>query len=192
MQSLMAAGSEFGQRMLGMITRTPRLLLPPSSPSSSPSTASHQHAAHGDNNFPDFQNCDCHFGKDTRHHMTIANRISNVTFNIAQDLTLWCQPSSSHTMMSSRWLQSPMILRATVLQLLQSWSPMAVPRPQLLHSIKLHPFLTMRPQLQHQPTLHPSHPQLPLHHMCMLWPVRVNTKCNVVYVSVIQSLCLVL
>ena len=69
MQTLLAAGSEFGQRMLGMITRSPRLLLPPSSSSSSP-TASHQppaaavshHVTHGEN-FPDFSDCDCHFGK---------------------------------------------------------------------------------------------------------------------------------
>lgn len=40
MQSLLAAGSAIGQRMLGMITRSPRLL----------------------ENFPDFKNCDCHFG----------------------------------------------------------------------------------------------------------------------------------
>jgi len=57
MQTLLAAGSEFGQRMLGMITRSPRLLLPPSSSSSAaaPAAAPHQppaaavshHVTHG-------------------------------------------------------------------------------------------------------------------------------------------------
>ena len=75
MQTLLAAGSEFGQRMLGMITRSPRLLLP-SSPSSSsaaapaapivapagPAAAPSQQVTHGEN-FPDFSDCDCHFGK---------------------------------------------------------------------------------------------------------------------------------
>ena len=82
MQTLLAAGSEFGQRMLGMITRSPRLLLPPSSsspavpaasaaaPHQPPAAAPHQppaaavshHVSHGEN-FPDFSDCDCHFGK---------------------------------------------------------------------------------------------------------------------------------
>ena len=84
MQSLMAAGSELGQRMLGMITRTPRLLLPSSSSSPSSPSAGHHHAAHGENNFPDFQNCDCHFGKDTRHQISgLFCVVSNVTLNIA-------------------------------------------------------------------------------------------------------------
>ena len=64
MQSLMAAGSELGQRMLGMITRTPRLLLSSSSPAASSAPApGHHHGQHGENHFPDFTNCDCHFGK---------------------------------------------------------------------------------------------------------------------------------
>jgi len=77
MQTLLAAGSEFGQRMLGMITRSPRLLLP-SSPSSSsaaapaapivapagPAAAPSHQVTHGEN-FPDFSDCDCHFGSDS-------------------------------------------------------------------------------------------------------------------------------
>ena len=74
MQTLLAAGSEFGQRMLGMITRSPRLLLPPSSsspavpaasaaaPHQPPAAAVSHHVSHGEN-FPDFSDCDCHFGK---------------------------------------------------------------------------------------------------------------------------------
>ena len=60
MQSLLAAGSAIGQRMLGIITRSPRVLL-----SSSP----HQQVTvrpttlHHGETFPDFNNCDCHFGK---------------------------------------------------------------------------------------------------------------------------------
>jgi len=66
MQSLMAAGSELGQRMLGMITRTPRLLLSSSSPAASSAPApGHHHGQHGENHFPDFTNCDCHFGANS-------------------------------------------------------------------------------------------------------------------------------
>ena len=75
MQSLLAAGSAIGHRMLGMITRTPRLLLPPagapaaaagSAGQLSSAGASH-HSSHGEN-FPDFTNCDCHFGKGTQDY----------------------------------------------------------------------------------------------------------------------------
>ena len=69
MHSLMAAGSAIGHRMLDMITRSPRLLLPASDPASAPvqppshtAHASHPHTSSGEN-FPDFKNCDCHFGK---------------------------------------------------------------------------------------------------------------------------------
>lgn len=57
MQSLLAAGSAIGQRMLGMITRSPRLLVTPHHPVTARPATVH----HGEN-FPDFQNCDCHFG----------------------------------------------------------------------------------------------------------------------------------
>ena len=68
MQSLMAAGSAIGHRMLDMITRSPRLLLSASDPASQPPPPSHTaHAPHphtgSGENFPDFKNCDCHFGK---------------------------------------------------------------------------------------------------------------------------------
>lgn len=68
MQSLMAAGSAIGHRMLDMITRSPRLLLPASDTAHSHHSA-HAHAhpgpAHSGENFPDFKNCDCHFGSDS-------------------------------------------------------------------------------------------------------------------------------
>jgi len=57
MQSLLAAGSAIGQRMLGMITRSPRVLLSPQQ-QVAPRPSHHQH----NENFPDFNNCDCHFG----------------------------------------------------------------------------------------------------------------------------------
>jgi len=57
MQSLLAAGSAIGQRMLGMITRSPRLLVTPHHQV----TVRPAHIQHGEN-FPDFKNCDCHFG----------------------------------------------------------------------------------------------------------------------------------
>jgi len=57
MQSLLAAGSAIGQRMLGMITRSPRVLLSPQQQALPRPTHSH-HAE----TFPDFNNCDCHFG----------------------------------------------------------------------------------------------------------------------------------
>lgn len=65
MQSLLAAGSAIGQRMLGIITRSPRVLL-----SSSP----HQQVTvrpttlHHGETFPDFNNCDCHFGGEDPGH----------------------------------------------------------------------------------------------------------------------------
>lgn len=61
MQSLLAAGSAIGQRMLGMITRSPRVLL--SSSGQQQITVRPGTLQHGDN-FPDFTNCDCHFGGD--------------------------------------------------------------------------------------------------------------------------------
>ena len=61
MQSLLAAGSAIGQRMLGMITRSPRVLLSPQQQALPRPTHSH-HAE----TFPDFNNCDCHFGKRKR------------------------------------------------------------------------------------------------------------------------------
>lgn len=72
MQSLMAAGSAIGHRMLDMISRSPRLLLPASDPASASAQppasqtahAPHPHTASGEN-FPDFKNCDCHFGSDS-------------------------------------------------------------------------------------------------------------------------------
>ena len=67
MQSLMAAGSAIGHRMLDMITRSPRLLLPASDTAPHSHHSAHAHAhpgpAHSGENFPDFKNCDCHFGK---------------------------------------------------------------------------------------------------------------------------------
>jgi len=59
MQSLLAAGSAIGQRMLGMITRSPRVLLAPHHQV----TARPENIQHGEN-FPDFKNCDCHFGAE--------------------------------------------------------------------------------------------------------------------------------
>ena len=73
MQSLLAAGSAIGQRMLGMITRAPRLLagpppvaplgpapaFQPSAPATQgehPQTAPHHHLPH-------FADCHCTFGK---------------------------------------------------------------------------------------------------------------------------------
>ena len=61
MQTLLAAGSAIGQRMLGMITRSPRVLLSPQQQVVPRPT--HQHHTE---NFPDFDNCDCHFGKKER------------------------------------------------------------------------------------------------------------------------------
>ena len=60
MQSLMS----IGHRMLDMITRSPRLLLPASDPASQPppSQPSQAHTGSGEH-FPDFKHCDCHFGK---------------------------------------------------------------------------------------------------------------------------------
>ena len=61
MQSLMS----IGHRMLDMITRSPRLLLPASDPASQPPPSQPSHQAHtgSGEHFPDFKNCDCHFGK---------------------------------------------------------------------------------------------------------------------------------
>jgi len=59
MQTLLAAGSAIGQRMLGMITRSPRVLLSPQQQVVARPT--HQHHTE---NFPDFDNCDCHFGAE--------------------------------------------------------------------------------------------------------------------------------
>lgn len=60
MQSLLAAGSAIGQRMLGMITRSPRVLLSPQQP-----VVARPPHIHHNQNFPDFNNCDCHFsGED--------------------------------------------------------------------------------------------------------------------------------
>ena len=66
--------------MLGMMTRAPRLLIPAASSSvDSPAPAGqHHHPAaagqqglqHG--NFPDFKNCDCHFGKRTQDQTQIS------------------------------------------------------------------------------------------------------------------------
>jgi len=64
MQSLLAAGSAIGHRMLGMITRSPRLLLPPAGAPATAAAAAGHHSSHGEN-FPDFTNCDCHFGSDS-------------------------------------------------------------------------------------------------------------------------------
>lgn len=60
MQSLMS----IGHRMLDMITRSPRLLLPASDPASQPPPSQPSHQAHtgSGEHFPDFKNCDCHFG----------------------------------------------------------------------------------------------------------------------------------
>jgi len=58
MQSLLAAGSAIGQRMLGIITRSPRVLLGPQQHQVVARPANVQHGE----NFPDFNNCDCHFG----------------------------------------------------------------------------------------------------------------------------------
>ena len=82
MQSLLAAGSAIGQRMLGIITRAPRLLSSqqiryPPAPQSVPSHPSHPtpqppapvvfHQAQQQHNhgevFPNFDDCDCQFGK---------------------------------------------------------------------------------------------------------------------------------
>lgn len=57
MQSLLAAGSAIGQRMLGMITRSPRVLLSPQQ-----QVVPRPSHPHHTENFPDFNNCDCHFG----------------------------------------------------------------------------------------------------------------------------------
>ena len=82
MQSLLAAGSAIGQRMLGIITRAPRLLNTqqiryPQNPQPQPSHPSHplpqppapvvfhqiqQQHNHGEV-FPNFDDCDCQFGK---------------------------------------------------------------------------------------------------------------------------------
>ena len=70
MQSLMAAGSALGHRMLDMITRSPRLLPFSSDPGPQPPHTAHAQTAHSaqpqagsGENFPDFKHCDCHFGK---------------------------------------------------------------------------------------------------------------------------------
>jgi len=83
MQSLLAAGSAIGQRMLGMITRAPRLLntqqirfpqnpqpLPnhPSHPAPKPPAPVVFHQAQQQHNhgevFPNFDDCDCQFGAE--------------------------------------------------------------------------------------------------------------------------------
>lgn len=83
MQSLLAAGSAIGQRMLGIITRAPRLLSSqqiryPPAPQSVPSHPSHPtpqppapvvfHQAQQQHNhgevFPNFDDCDCQFGAE--------------------------------------------------------------------------------------------------------------------------------
>ena len=69
MQSLLAAGSAIGQRMLGMITRSPRVLLSPQQPV----VARPTHLHHNEN-FPDFNNCDCHFGKSGREREDWSDR----------------------------------------------------------------------------------------------------------------------
>ena len=61
MQTLLAAGSAIGQRMLGMITRSPRVLLSPQQ-----QVVPRPSHLHHTENFPDFNNCDCHFGKIER------------------------------------------------------------------------------------------------------------------------------
>jgi len=77
MQSLLAAGSAIGQRMLGMITRAPRLLSSPQIRHPQPVAGHPQHPPqpvplvfhqaqhnHGEG-FPNFDDCDCQFG--TQH-----------------------------------------------------------------------------------------------------------------------------
>jgi len=77
MQSLLAAGSAIGQRMLGMITRAPRLLSSPQIRHPQPAAGHPQHPVqpvplvfhqaqhnHGEG-FPNFDDCDCQFG--TQH-----------------------------------------------------------------------------------------------------------------------------
>jgi len=83
MQSLLAAGSAIGQRMLGIITRAPRLLSAqqiryPQNPQPQPSHPSHVlpqppapvvfHQAQQQHNhgevFPNFDDCDCQFGAE--------------------------------------------------------------------------------------------------------------------------------
>jgi len=78
MQSLLAAGSAIGQRMLGMITRAPRLLSsgggnqlrlphlhspipqPPQQPPPAPAVFQQNHGEA----FPNFDDCDCQFGAE--------------------------------------------------------------------------------------------------------------------------------
>ena len=75
MQSLLAAGSAIGQRMLGMITRAPRLLSSAQIRHPQPAAGHPQHPPqpvplvfhqaqhnHGEG-FPNFDDCDCQFGK---------------------------------------------------------------------------------------------------------------------------------
>ena len=76
MQSLFAAGSAIGHRMLGMITRSPRLLLPPAGAPATAAAAAGHHSSHGEN-FPDFTNCDCHFGKGTQDYALDSLKFNN-------------------------------------------------------------------------------------------------------------------
>jgi len=72
MQSLLAAGSAIGQRMLGMITRAPRLLSTPQvrhpqqpqQPQHPAPLVFHQVQHNHGEGFPNFDDCDCQFGAE--------------------------------------------------------------------------------------------------------------------------------
>lgn len=161
MRSLMAAGSAIGHRMLGMITRAPRLLShAPLLFSSGQATHQVEPTAAPSNHhpsppvvakppFPDFDDCDCHFGDGDlpppKFHPISDNAVGD-SYGSPVATPLGLPSSGDHTQISASSITSSPPVPVSLAPLPQNT---VAPLDNSIHDLSI-------PDVTHEPVIHPG------------------------------------